>query len=128
MASGEMSEDEFSGFLTRGSSTPGTSRRTGPSMFVCMDWRHMGELQAAGHAAQLQQKNLCVWAKDNGGMGTFYRSQHELVFVFKHGQKPAHQQFRPGRGGPLPHQPLELPGGEHAAARAAWTSLACIRR
>ena len=50
-----------------------------------MDWRHLGEVLAAGRAAYTDLKNLCVWAKTNGGMGSLYRSQHELVFVFKAG-------------------------------------------
>lgn len=50
-----------------------------------MDWRHIGEMLAAGQAAFSQLKNLCVWDKNNGGMGTFYRSRHELVFVWKVG-------------------------------------------
>jgi DNA modification methylase len=51
--------------------------------FICMDWRHMSELLAAGREAYAELKNLCVWAKHNAGMGSLYRSQHELVFVFK---------------------------------------------
>ena len=47
--------------------------------FICMDWRHVEELLAAGRAAYDELKNLCVWVKDNGGMGSLYRSQHELV-------------------------------------------------
>ena len=52
-------------------------------MFVCMDWRHVGELLKAGEANDLELKNICVWVKANVGMGSFYRSQHELVFVYK---------------------------------------------
>ncbi|HEV7265502.1 MAG TPA: site-specific DNA-methyltransferase [Falsiroseomonas sp.] len=51
-----------------------------------MDWRHIGEILAAGRAAYSELKNLCVWTKTNGGMGSLYRSQHELVFVFKAGR------------------------------------------
>jgi DNA modification methylase len=53
--------------------------------FVCMDWRHVGEVLTAAEGVYSEQKNLCVWAKTNAGMGAFYRSQHELVFVFKVG-------------------------------------------
>jgi hypothetical protein len=55
----------------------------GAIQFVFMDWRHMGEVLAAGEACALELKNLCVWNKGSGAMGSFYRSQHELVFVFK---------------------------------------------
>jgi DNA modification methylase len=51
-----------------------------------MDWRHLDELLTAGRAIYGELKNLCVWVKDNGGMGSLYRSRHELVFVFKHGR------------------------------------------
>jgi hypothetical protein len=50
-----------------------------------MDWRHLFELQVAGRKVGLTLKNLIVWNKDNGGMGTFYRSKHELILVYKHG-------------------------------------------
>jgi hypothetical protein len=53
-----------------------------------MDWRHMGELLTAGKQVFSELKNLCVWNKTNGGMGSFYRSKHELVFVFKLGSAP----------------------------------------
>jgi hypothetical protein len=46
----------------------------------------MGELMAAGDRAYTELLNLCIWSKDRGGMGSFYRSQHELVFVFKNGK------------------------------------------
>ena len=72
---------------------------TGAIMFVCMDWRHTAEVQRAGHAAQLQLKNLCVWAKNNGGMGSLYRSQHELVFVFKSGTAPHINNVELGKHG-----------------------------
>ena len=57
--------------------------RPGAVLYVFMDWRHLWELLAAGRACGLELKNLCVWCKDNAGMGTFYRSKHELVLVFK---------------------------------------------
>jgi hypothetical protein len=86
MASGEMSEAEFTTFLTRALLLLARYSAQGSLHFVCMDWRHMEELLTAGKAAYAELKNLCVWAKDNGGMGSLYRSQHELVFVFKNGE------------------------------------------
>jgi DNA modification methylase len=99
MASGEMSEDEFSGFLTRALYNAREASVDGAILFVCMDWRHAFELIGAARQTQLEYKNLCVWAKDNGGMGAFYRSQHELVFVFKHGQRPHINNFGLGQTG-----------------------------
>ena len=64
-----------------------------------MDWRHLGELLAAGRDAYGELKNLCVWVKDNAGMGSLYRSQHELVFVFKHGRKGHRNNVQLGQFG-----------------------------
>ena len=89
MAAGEMSEDAFTAFLTTSLGHAAAHARDGALAYVCMDWRHMGELLAAGGAVFDDLKNVCVWTKTNGGMGSFYRSQHEHVFVFKHG-KAAH--------------------------------------
>src|SRR3954470_23528888 len=65
-----------------------------------MDWRHISELLDAGQEVFSELKNLCVWNKTNGGMGTFYRSKHELVFVYKIGSGPHLNTFGLGnRGG-----------------------------
>ena len=85
MASGDMSEAEFTAFLTETLSAAAAVSRDGAIAFVFMDWRHIGELLAAGRVAFTELKNLCVWNKTNGGMGTFYRSKHELIFAFKVG-------------------------------------------
>lgn len=84
-ASGEMSESQFADFLTETLSATSAVMRDGAIAFVCMDWRHMRELLTAGRTAFTELKNLVVWNKTNGGMGAFYRSKHELVFVFKAG-------------------------------------------
>ena len=85
MASGEMSIAEFTGFLTTVFTHLAAFSADGAIHFQCMDWRHMGEMLRAGKTAYSELKNLCVWSKTNGGMGSLYRSQHELVFVFKAG-------------------------------------------
>lgn len=87
MATGEMSETEFTKFLSDVLSQLVNFTSDGSLHYICMDWRHMRELLAAGgHYKEL--KNLCIWNKTNGGMGSFYRSKHELVFVFKNGTAP----------------------------------------
>ena len=88
MASGEMNSSEFTTFLTDVCSLLALNSVDGSIHFVCMDWRHMMELQTAGLQAYSELKNVCVWVKENAGMGSLYRSQHELVFVFKHGREP----------------------------------------
>ena len=88
MAAGEMSREAFTAFLQKTLGHAAAFCRDGAVAFVCMDWRHMRELLAAGEAVFSELKNLCVWNKTNGGMGSFYRSKHELVFVFKVGNAP----------------------------------------
>lgn len=85
-ASGEMTQDAFTGFLSDFMEAAVTVSRDGALHYICMDWRHMGELLSAGHANYSSLLNLCVWNKTNGGMGSFYRSKHELVFVWKSGK------------------------------------------
>ncbi len=86
MASGEMSTSEFTRFLADVFVNLATHSVDGAMHFICMDWRHMSEVQTAATPAYSEFKNLCVWAKTNGGMGSLYRSQHELVFVYKSGR------------------------------------------
>ncbi|MGI3186785.1 DNA methyltransferase [Nioella aestuarii] len=80
-ASGEMSREEFVAFLTQSLGNAAAGLKPGGVMFICMDWRHVGELQSALEALGLRCLNICVWVKDAPGMGSLYRSQHELVFV-----------------------------------------------
>ena len=90
MASGEMSRAEFTIFLTRTLQGIKAHSVPGALLYVCMDWRHLTELSTAGEALRLELKNLCVWTKNCGGMGSLYRSQHELIFVYKNGGGEAH--------------------------------------
>jgi DNA modification methylase len=99
MAAGEMTQTEFTGFLTTAFRTMADHSLDGAIHYLCMDWRHMGEMLAAGHAVYDEMKNLIVWAKDNGGMGSFYRSRHELIFVFKVGTGPHVNSFELGQHG-----------------------------
>jgi DNA modification methylase len=99
MASGEMSRLQFTTFLTDSLSCMASVMRDGAIAFVCMDWRHMGELLEAGNAAFTELKNLIVWNKTNGGMSAFYRSKHELIFAFKVGDAPHTNSFGLGETG-----------------------------
>ncbi len=94
-----MSEAEFTSFLTRALALHARHSAHGALHFICMDWRHMGELLAAGHKVYSELKNLCIWAKDNGGLGSLYRSQHELVFVFKYGRESHRNNVQLGKYG-----------------------------
>jgi hypothetical protein len=99
MASGEMSEAEFTAFLTTVMKNLSAHSEDGSIHFHCMDWRHMKEILTAGAAAYDELKNLIVWNKDNGGMGGFYRSKHELIFPFKKGSAPHINNFGLGQHG-----------------------------
>src|SRR5712691_8851260 len=99
MASGEMSEGDFIAFLRSFLQLAKENAKDGAILFVFMDWRHLYELITASRAVGLVFKNLVVWAKDNAGMGTFYRSKHELVLVFKNGEAPHVNTFELGQHG-----------------------------
>ena len=99
MASGEMSELAFTAFLRTACEAISTHAARGAIIFVCMDWRHIGEITSAARAADFDLLNLCVWAKSNGGMGSLYRSRHELVFVFRNGPEKHRNNVELGRHG-----------------------------
>ena len=110
MGAGEMSVSEFTRFLTVSLVSMTNHARSGAILFVCMDWRHMRELSEAGDASGLTLKNLVVWNKTNGGMGAFYRSKHELIFVFKHGDAPHVNSFGLGDTGRYRTNVWDYPG------------------
>lgn len=99
MATGEMSKAEFTAFLRQCFEQLEKHSLDGSIHFICMDWRHMAEVLAAGEGVYSELKNLIVWAKDNGGMGAFYRSRHELIFAFKKGIAPHTNSFELGQHG-----------------------------
>jgi len=99
MASGEMTETEFFEFLCSSFGLLVRHSKPGSVHFACMDWRHAGEILAAGKRSYDSLLNLCVWAKDKGGMGSFYRSQHELVFVFRNGKASHRNNVQLGKFG-----------------------------
>jgi DNA modification methylase len=110
MASGEMSEAEFTDFLSQAFTLLVAYSVQGAINFVCADWRHMREMLDAGRQTYTQVKNVCVWVKSNAGMGTFYRSQHELVFVFKSGNDAHRNNFQLGQYGRYRTNVWEYPG------------------
>jgi DNA modification methylase len=99
MASGEMSEAEFTDFLAHAFALLVQHTVDGSIHFAFMDWRHLPEILAAGKQIYTELKNLCVWVKDNGGMGSLYRSQHELVLVFKNGKNDHRNNVQLGQFG-----------------------------
>jgi DNA modification methylase len=100
MASGEMDRAEFTAFLGQACRNLAAFSSDGALHYHCMDWRHIDELLAATHDVYDELKNLCIWVKDNGGMGSLYRSRHELIFVFfKTGSGPHRNNVQLGRFG-----------------------------
>ncbi|MEO0852491.1 MAG: DNA methyltransferase [Cyanobacteria bacterium J06648_11] len=109
-ASGEMASDEFTDFLEVTLGNCAHALRDGGIAFVCMDWRHMDELLTAGAACFSELKTLVIWNKTNAGMGTFYRSKHELIFVFKQGQAEHTNTFGLGDTGRYRTNVWDYPG------------------
>ena len=109
-ASGEMNRQQFVGFLTSTLGNTARVMRDGAIAFVCIDWRHMGEMLEAGGKVFTEQKNLIVWNKTNGGMGAFYRSKHELIFVFKQGKGEHTNSFGLGQTGRYRTNVWDYPG------------------
>ncbi len=99
MASGEMTAEAFTAFLGAAFQALAAHSLDGAIHLICMDWRHQMEILRAGAGVYSALKNLIVWVKDNGGMGTFYRSRHELIFAFKHGTAPHVNTFELGQHG-----------------------------
>lgn len=99
MASGEMSEAEFRTFLTETLGAAARVSRDGAVHFVCMDWRHMDDVSAVGSNVYGERLNLCIWNKSNAGMGSLYRSRHELIFVYRVGTAPHLNMVELGKHG-----------------------------
>lgn len=98
-ASGEMSPQQFTSFLVAPLALVAEYSIDGSLHYVCMDWRHIGEMHAAGEQVYSELKNLVVWSKTNAGQGSLYRSQHELIFVFKNGEAKHLNNVELGRHG-----------------------------
>src|SRR5262249_9471655 len=99
MASGEMDRSQFTAFLRQVCRNLAAFSAAGSLQFICMDWRDMEEVMTAGRDVYGELKNLCIWTKDNPGMGSLYRSGHELVFLFKHGRNEHRNNVQLGRFG-----------------------------
>ena len=99
MASGEMSRQEYVEFLIEALGNAATHSRAGAVHYVCTDWRHFRELGEAGQQTYGEMLNLAVWVKSNAGQGSFYRSQHELIEVFRVGEAPHLNNIELGRHG-----------------------------
>jgi len=98
-ASGEMSEKEFTTFLEHTFKHMISFSENGSLHYIFMDWRHGLEMMLAAKNVNYQHKNTCIWVKDNGGMGSFYRSRHEMIYIFKNGDGPYINNIELGKHG-----------------------------
>ena len=131
MASGEMTDAEFTIFLRTIFTNVGSHCIDGALSLQFMDWRHMGAMLAAGDSVFTELKNLCVWHKTNAGMGSLWRSQHELCFVWKVGTASHINNVELGRHGRNRSNMWEYPGGSSAlrgseAAAVAHATPKCV--
>ena len=118
MASGELSRGEFVDFLTSALSAAASVSQDGAVHFVCMDWRHIGELLEAGGKIYGEMLNIAVWVKSNSGQGSFYRSQHELIAIFRIGKVPHLNNIELGRHGRNRSERLALCGRQFVSRGA----------
>src|ERR1700720_1706442 len=126
MASGEMSKAEFTAFLGQACRNLAAFSAGGSLHYVCMDWRHLDELLAAGAEAYGGLKKVCVWIKDNAGMGSLYRSQHELVLVFKQRGGSHRNNVQLGQFGRNRSNVWRYPGANSFARRGAEGNLLAL--
>jgi DNA modification methylase len=126
MASGEMDRSEFTAFLRQAFRNLAAFSIDGALHYICIDWRHLDELLVAGRDAYSELKNLCVWVKDNAGMGSLYRSQHELVFVFKHGRNGHRNNVQLGQFGRNRSNVWHYPGANSLSRSGAEGNLLAL--
>lgn len=128
MGAGEMSRAEFVTFLTEAIAAAQASLLDGALVYLFMDWRNLDVLAEAANACRLVQKNLLIWCKDNAGLGLLYRSQHELIALYKNGEAPHTNNIRMGEDGRNRTSLLFYPGansfgkGRNAALTSHPTS------
>lgn len=117
MAAGEMSGERYVEFLTASMKLMVAHSVSGALHYHCIDWRHMRDLQTAADEVYSDQLNLCVWVKPNGGMGSLYRSRHELVLVYKNGKGRHRNNVELGRHGRNRTNVWEYAGGTTLTGR-----------
>jgi DNA modification methylase len=113
MASGEMDREQYILFLRRALEHLVRHSVNGSLHFICMDWRHQLELLLAADGTYSELKNLCIWVKNNAGMGSLYRSQHELVLVLKNGKRAHRNNIQLGQFGRNRTNVWQYPAASH---------------
>jgi hypothetical protein len=126
-ASGEMSQAQFRTFLSQTLGNGARVSAQGAVHFICIDWRHIGELIEVGGELYDEMLNIAVWVKSNAGQGSFYRSQHEFIGVFRIGEEPHRNNVELGRFG-RNRSNVWTYAGVNTFARAAWKRSPLTRR
>jgi DNA modification methylase len=126
MASGELNEHEYVSFLFKILLHMARYSSSNSIHYVCMDWRHVGELLAASKQHYHELLNICVWVKDQGGMGSFYRSEHEFVFVFRKGKEAHRNNVQLGKFGRNRTNVWHYPGVQTQSRRGDEGNLLAI--
>jgi hypothetical protein len=124
----DMSEAEFMRFLSTTFEQLCAFSRPGSVHYICIDWRHLREFLGAGAKTYGDLLNLCIWVKSNGGMGSLYRSRHELIGGFKNGKAPHRNNVELGRHGRNRTNVWTYPGVTGFAAHNRHPDASCARR
>jgi DNA modification methylase len=127
MAAGEMNEAEFTDFLSRICNLLAAHSIEGSLHFLCVDWKHLGELLAAGKQSYGELKNVCIWVKDHASIGSLYRNQHEIVLVFKHAKESHHNKVQNGHYGRYRSNVWNYPGVNSLSRSADECNLLALR-
>jgi len=122
-ACGGMSRAKFTDFFGAVCKRLVSASRDGAIHFLCIDWRHVGELLAAGREAYDELKDICVWVKDNAGMGSLYRSQHKLILVFRQGKQSHGKNVQLGKFGRCRSDVWQYPGANSFSRATAEGNL-----
>jgi DNA modification methylase len=118
MASGEMSDPEFQNFNRKWMGTCLPYVMDGGLLATFIDWRGLEHVHAAATSLGLDQLNLIVWSKTNGGMGSLYRSQHELFPIYKKGLETHVNNINLGKRGRYRTNVWTYPGASSLSSDA----------
>ena len=124
MGVGELSKSEFTDFLTTSLKLVCNHAAAGALLYCFIDWRHLGEMIAAGDSAGCDLLNVIAWVKNNSGMGSFYRSRHELIFLFRNGSHPHQNNVQLGQYGRNRSNAWFYPGPNNFRSKGAEDLLA----
>lgn len=110
MASGEMTDSEFAEFISKFMQNLIKFSVDGSLHYLFMDWTGLNTLLTQGKKHYTELKNIAVWNKLVGGMGAMYRSQHEMIPIFKNGKAKHQNHIQLGKNGRYRTNVCDCPG------------------